>query len=198
MPLDGGSVLAQLYQAQAEVNASKAKTRAGKVKALKASAALFNFLQQNGINSMEQLYEKVEAMNSNYYDLRGQIVSAERRISVLSERLKMWEQYQQTKGVRQRLDKLKPSKREQYQQEHETELASFDAAVRFLDNLKASGETITPKAWQTEVDRLTARKDLEYQKMRAMRDDLKAVERLKKTAEQLARDDQHQQAEHDR
>ena len=198
VPLDGGSVLAQLYQAQAEVNASKAKTRAGKVKALKASAALFNFLQQNGINSMEQLYEKVEAMNSNYYDLRGQIVSAERRISVLSERLKMWEQYQQTKGVRQRLDKLKPSKREQYQQEHETELASFDAAVRFLDNLKASGETITPKAWQTEVDRLTAQKDLEYQKMRAMRDDLKAVERLKKTAEQLARDGQHQQAEHDR
>lgn len=86
----------------------------------------------------------------------------------------------------------------QYQQEHETELASFDAAVRFLDDLKASGEAITPKAWQTEVDRLTAQKDLDYQKMRAMRDDLKAVERLKKAAEQLARDGRHQQAEHDR
>lgn len=102
------------------------------------------------------------------------------------------------KGVRQRLDKLKPTKWEQYQQEHETELASFDAAVRFLDELKASGEAITPKAWQTEVDRLTARKDLDYQKMRVMRDDLKAVERLKKAAEQLARDGQHQQTEHDR
>ena len=148
---DGKSVLAQLYQAQAEVNASKAKSRSGKVKALKANAALFNFLQQNNIGSMEQLYEKVETMNSDYYDLRGQIVSAERRISALTERLKMWSQYQQTKPIRQRLDKVKPAKREQYQQEHEAELASFGAAVRFLDDLKASGEAVTPKAWQIDI-----------------------------------------------
>ena len=196
--LQSGSVLAQLYQAQAEVSASKAKTRAGKVKALKANAALFNFLQSNGISSMAQLYEKVDAMNSDYYELRGKIVTAERRISTLSERLEMWAQYQRTKPVRQRLDKVKPSRRGKYQQEHETELASFDAAACFLDDLKESGEAITPKAWQTEVDRLTAQKELDYQKMRAMRDDLKAVERLKKTAEQLTRDGQRQQTEHDR
>ena len=89
-PRDSGSVLAQLYQAQAEVNASKAKSRSGKVKALKATAALFNFLQQNGISSMEQLYQKVEAMNRDYYDLRGQIVNAERRISALTERLEIF------------------------------------------------------------------------------------------------------------
>ncbi len=195
----GGSVLAQLYQAQAEVSASKAKTRAGKVKALKANAALFNFLQSNGIGTMVQLYEKVEAMNSDYYELRGKIVTAERRISVLSERLEMWAQYQRTKPVRQRLDKVKPSKRGQYQQEHEAELSSFDAAARFMDDLKESGEAITPKAWQTEVDRLTAQKELDYQKMQAMRDDLKAVEQLKKTAEQLAREGQTQRRdEHDR
>ena len=193
-----GSILAQLYQAQAEVNASKAKSQAGKVKALKANAALFNFLQQNGINSMEQLYEKVSAMNSDYYDLRGQIVKAERRISVLSKRLEMWAQYQQTKPVRQKLDKLKPGKRTQYQQEHENELASFDAAVHFLSDLKESGEAITPKSWQAEVDRLTSQKDLDYQKMRAMRDDLKAVESLRKAAEQLARDGQNQQKEQER
>ena len=194
----GGSVLAQLYQAQAEVNASKAKSTAGKVKALKANAALFNFLQQNGISSMEQLYQKVEAMNSDYYELRGQIVSAEHLISALSERLEMWSQYQQTKPIRQGLDKVKPAKREQYQQKHQTELALFDTAVRFLDDLKSSGEKITPKSWQTEVDRMTAQKDSDYQKMRAMRDDLKAVESLRRAAEQLANEGQHQQDKHDR
>ena len=194
----GGSVLAQLYQAQAEVNTSKAKTRAGKVKALKANAALFNFLQSNGISSMAQLYEKVDAMNSDYYELRGKIVSAERRISALSERLEMWAQYQRTKPVRQALGKVKPGKREQYQQKHGSDLASFDAAVHFLDDLKESGEEIRPKEWQAEIDRLTAQKDLDYQQMRAMREDIKSVERLKKTAEQLARDGQRQQAEHDR
>ncbi len=191
----GGSVLAQLYQAQAEVNTSKATTRAGKVKALKANAALFNFLQSNGIGNMAQLYEKVEAINRDYYELRGKIVTAERRISALSERLEMWAQYQRTKPVRQRLDKVKPSKRAQYQQEHEAELSSFDAAVRFLDNLKESGEAVTPKAWQTEVDRLTAQKDLDYQKMRAMREDIKAAEALRKSAERLAREGQAQRKE---
>ena len=195
---NSGSVLAQLYQAQAEVNASKATSRAGKIKALKTNAALFNFLQQNGINSMEQLYEKVSAMNSDYYDLRGQIVKAERRISALTKRLEMWAQCQQTKPVCQGLDKVKPGRREQYQQEHESELASFDAAVRFLNDLKESGETITPKAWSAEVDRLIAQKDSDYQKMRAMRDDLKAVESLRKAAEQLAREGQNQQKEQER
>ena len=193
-----GSVLAQLYQAQAEVNTSKAKSHAGKVRALKSNATLFNFLQQNGINSMEQLYEKVSAMNSDYYDLRGQIVKAERRISALNKRLEMWAQYQQTKPVRQGLDRVKPGRREQYQQEHESELALFDAAVRFLDDLKESGETITPKAWGAEVEKLTAQKDLDYQKMRAMRDDLKAVESLRKAAEQLACDGQYPQREKER
>ena len=191
-PQGGCSVLAQLYQAQAEVNASKAKSRSGKVKALKANAALFNFLQQNGISSMEQLCQKVEAMNSDYYELRGQIVSAERRISALTERLEMWTQYQQTKPIRQHLDKMKPSKREQYQQEHEAELASFNTAVHFLDDLKSLGEKITPRSWQAEVDRLTTQKNLDYQKMRAMRDDLKAVESLRKTAERLASEGQNQ------
>ena len=141
---------------------------------------------------MEQLYQKVEAMNSDYYELRGQIVSAERRISALTERLEMWSQYQQTKPVRQGLDRVKPAKREQYQQEHEAELTSFDAAVRYLDDLKASGEKITSRSWQAEVEKLTEQKDLNYQKMRAMRDDLKAMESLRKTAERLASEGQNQ------
>ena len=190
-----GSVLAQLYQAQAEVNASKAKSQAGKVGALKANAALFNFLQQNGINSMEQLYEKVSAMNSDYYDLRGQIVKAERRIAALTKRLEIWAQYQQTKPVRQGLDKVKSGRREQYQQKHESELATFDAAVRFLNDLKESGEAVTPKAWGAEIEKLTGQKDLDYQKMRAMRDKIKAVENLRKAADRLAREGQTQQKE---
>lgn len=48
-------------------------------KALQENAALFYFLQSNGIQSMQQLHEKIVDMNARYYDLRGKIVSAERR-----------------------------------------------------------------------------------------------------------------------
>ena len=166
-----------------------------KVRALKADANLFNFLMENGISSMEQLYEKVSAMNSGYYDLRGKIVKAERRISVLTERLEMWEQYRKYKPVRQKLDKVAPGKREQFEQRHSADLALFNAAVRYLDTLKASSEAITPKAWRAEAQRLTAEKEADYLKMRSMREDIKAVETLKKTADQLARESQPQRRE---
>ena len=170
-----------------------------KVKALKENVAVFNFLQANGITSMQELFDKIAAMNGDYYALRGEIVSKERRISALNERLEMWVQHQKYKTIRQKLDKLKPGKREQFEQQHRADLALFDAAARYLDTLKASGEAITPKAWRAEAQRLTAEKDADYLTMRSMREDIKAVETLKKTAERLAREGQTQRRdEHDR
>ena len=197
-PQDSGSLVARLYEAQAEVNRNKARSRSSKVKALQENAKLLAFLQSNGIISMQQLYKKVSAMNKDYYDLRGQIVKEERRLAVLDERLEMCVQYDRCKAVRQKLDKVKPRKREQYQQEHSAELASFDTATSFLKSLKESGEAITPKAWRAEATKLTMQKDTDYQKMRAMRNEIKAVESLRKAAERLAREGQHQQRENER
>ena len=197
-PQGGGSLVTRLYEAQAQVNSEKARSRSGRIKALQENAKLLAFLQSNGIESMEQLYEKVATMNSNYYDLRGKIVKTERRLAVLDERLEMWAQYEKYKPIRQKLDKLKPSKREKYQQEHRAELAAFDTAADFLKGLKESGEKITPKAWRTEAAKLTAQKDFDYQKKRDMREDIKAVENLRKTADRLAREGQHQQMENER
>ena len=53
--------------------------------------------------------------------------------------------------------------------------------------MKDSGEGITPKAWQREIDQLAAGKQTDTLAMKSMREDLKAVERLRKTADQLAR-----------
>ena len=197
-PQDSGSLVARLYEAQAEVNRNKARYRSGRIKALQENAKLLAFLQGNGITSMEQLYEKVSAMNDAYYDLRGKIVKTERRLAVLDERLEIWAQYDKYKPIRQKLDKVKPGKREKYQQEHESELAAFDAAADFLKRLKESGEAITPKAWRAEAAKLTMQKDFAYQKMRDMRDEIKAVESLRKAAERLAREGQHQQKENER
>ena len=122
------------------------RTRTGKIRALQESAALFSFLQANGIQSMQQLHEKIADMNSRYYDLRGKIVKAERRIAILTERGEMWEQYNQYKSIHKQLAKVKPEKREQFEQRHSRELILYDAAVRYLKDLKDSGEGITPKA----------------------------------------------------
>ena len=87
-------------------------------------------------------------MNTRYYDLRRKIVQAERRIAVLTERGEMWAQYNKYKTVHKQLAKIKPEKRELFEQRHSRELILYDAAARYLKELKDSGEEITPKAWQ--------------------------------------------------
>ena len=135
----------------------------------------------------QQLHEKIADMNTRYYDLRGKIVKAERRIAVLTERGEMWAQYNKYKTVHKQLARVKPEKRELFEQRHSRELILYDAAARYLKELKASGEEITPKEWRREIDLLTAQKQVDSIDMKAMREELKAVERLRKAADQLAR-----------
>ena len=178
------SIWEQLQQAQV---AAQPATRYGKVKALKESAALFSFLQENGISSMQELHAKVTAMQTQYYELRGEIAATARQIDGLDKRLSMWKQYTDNKPVRQRFVSLKPQAREKFQDAHSVELALYDAAVRYLDELKASSGKITPRHWQAETECLSAHNNALYQQMKAMRADIQAVEKIRKTADELAR-----------
>lgn len=178
------SVWEQLQQARAAIQPT---TWYGKVKALKESAALFNFLQENGVSSMKELYAKVTAMQTEYYGLRSEIAATDRQIDGLKKHLSMWKQYADNKPFRHHLAALKPRARTAYQDEHYTELALYDASVRYLNGLKDRGEKLTPKAWQTEAERLTAHHNALYQRMKAMRPDVQAVEKIRQSADRLAR-----------
>lgn len=184
-PLSDQPTIAQLWQMQQEMN--QPTSRSGKVKNLQAQAALFNLLSENGITTMQQLHDKIAAMNSDYYDLRGKIVTAERRIAKLEEQLTMFKQYERYKAVHKQYANLKPSKCTAFEENHHAELALFEAAARYLENLKSSGEAITPKKWQAEINALTAQKDSQYRDMQAMREEIKSVERLRKAAELLSK-----------
>ena len=74
---------------------------------------------------MQQLHEKIADMNSRYYDLRGKIVKAERRITTLTERGEMWAQYNEYKTVHKQLARVKPEKRELFEQRHSREPVSY-------------------------------------------------------------------------
>lgn len=178
------SIWEQLQQAQA---AAKPTTTNGKVKALKENAALFNFLQENSISSMQELHAKVTAMQAQYYGLRGEIASNARQIDGLKKRLSMWNQYSENKIFHQDLTNLKRKTQERFQEAHSVKRALYDAAVRYLDELKTSGEKITPKHWQAEMERLTAQNGTLYQQMKAMRADIQSVEKIRKSADELAR-----------
>lgn len=55
--------------------------------------------------------------------------------------------------------------------------------------------TINYAKWQAKAEKLTAQKDLQYQQMKAMRKEIKAVEGLRKAAEQLSGSEQTRKQE---
>ena len=79
---------------------------------------------------------------------------------------------------------MKSEKRELFEQCHNRELILYDAAARYLKELNASGEEITPKEWRREINLLTAQKQVNSIDMKAIREELKAVERFRKAADQ--------------
>ena len=179
------SVLQKLWQFQQESN--QPTTRYGKVKKLKESAALFNFLSENGLENMEQLHEKVSSLNSDYYRLRGGIVSAAKRIATLSKHLEMLNQYSKNKAIFRQLARLKPGEQEKFEATHRAEIALYRSAVDYLDGLKKNGAAIAPKKWRAEAATLNQKKDALYQQMRTMREEISATERLRKTLEESER-----------
>ena len=104
---------------------------------------------------------------------------------------------------------MKPGKRELFEQRHSAslpcmrqphsrELILYDAAARYLKELKASGEELSPKEWRREIDLLTAQKQVDTIDMKAMREEIKAVESLRKAAEQLTKTEQtHKKEDHE-
>ena len=187
------SVIDKLVQAQLSLNQNASCYE--KVKKVKQNAVLLNFLTENGIESMQQLYEKVASMNKVYYELRGKIASLERQQTALHENLEMWEQYEKLKPVRQQFDGMKPKLQDQFKMQHRADLILFEAAYQHLKKLKDGGEHTTPKRWRAETEKLMAKKDDMYKQMKAMRDEIAVVENLKRAALQFAKTEQSQKRE---
>ncbi len=177
------SVLEQLRQAQKAIQTTPTYCKA---RARNEDVALFNLLQEKKISSIPILHEKISDMNREYYALRGKIASTERELAQLNERLSMWEQYSQNEDVYQQLTILKPSARDSFSEKHRIELILFDSAASYFDELKASGEAISPKQWRAEVERLTAHKDSLFQQIKDMRGDIALLEKFHKSAEGIS------------
>lgn len=142
------------------------------------------FEQQSKADTLTQ---KIAALNSEFYALRGEIVSREKQIAALSERLKMWRQYQKNLPLHKQLEQLEPKKQEQFKESHRAEFILFAAAKKYLGELKKACEKIEPKKWQQNIVKLTNEKDLQYQQMKEMQEEIKKIERQKKAMEQQAK-----------
>jgi len=157
----------------------------------------FSFLQANVISSMQELHVKVTAMQTEYYGVCSEIAFNVRKIDGLNKRLSMWKQYANNKVFHQNLTNLKPRARGKFLDAHGVSLVLYDASVWYLDELKASCEKNTPKHWQAETEHLAAHIGELYQKMKDLRTDIQAVEKSRRTADEIARAEKSKDYERD-
>ncbi len=101
----------------------------------------------------------------------------------------MWEIYEENKHIRKHLDEVKPRKRNQFIEDHRAEFTLYESACNYFDELKSSGEKIVPKAWTKERDKLNEEKDRLYSDMRKMKEEIRTVENIRKTLDEMTKDD---------
>lgn len=145
----------------------------------------------------DTLTEKIAALQKDFYALRSEIVGKETRITILSERLEMWRQYQKYLPLSKQTLEMKPKKREQFAEAHQAEFILFTTAKKYLGELKKAGDKIEPKRWQKEIAELTNEKDLQYRQMIKMREEIMEIERRQKAAERQYRFEPSQKKEED-
>ncbi|MBP5718011.1 MAG: MobA/MobL family protein, partial [Abditibacteriota bacterium] len=192
------SVMAQLMDAQfARQKEKPSNSNYAAIRRLKENAAVFNFLMEHNINSVEELFDVISDLNDRYYDLRGKIVNAERRIAALRERLDKLKQYRSYKAVRQKIDTLNGKKRALYEEQHKAELAAFASAEKYLTALREAGEKVKPEEWRKETERLNAEREANYKRMEDMREQIKAAENIRKDAERIAEWNQQEEMKRD-
>lgn len=142
----------------------------------------------------DDLTAQINNLGEKYYALRSDIVSNEKQIAVLSERLEMWQQYKKYLPLHKQLEQLKPKNQQQFQDEHRAEFILLAAAKKYLSKLRKAGGKIEPKKWQQDIAILTDEKDLQYQQMQKMHEEIREIERQKKLLEQtISRPEKHEE-----
>jgi len=156
-----------------------------KIADLKTRAKVLVFLGQNHITDVGQLAEKVERMHRQQYDLAGRIKAVERRFGTLGKHLAQYENYKQHKAIFQKYQQLAPKKRDAFCEKHSEEIQLYQNAKQYLDGVMNGRTTIPIKAWLAERDKLSAEKFTLSDKYYRLKEEVRAVEVLRRGAENI-------------
>ena len=178
------SIMAQIMSAQLDrMQGKAAKFNYKYGNSLQESAKVLNLMLDYNVDSIEELFDAIKELNSDYYELRGRIRQTERRIDALRERLAKLETYTQYKALRQKINSMNPKKRALYETKYQIELAAFASAESYLRELKNSGEKISMKDWQKELKRLEEEQYAQGCEMKKMQERIKTAENIRKDME---------------
>jgi len=170
---------------------------------LKARAKVLIFLQHNNITDMAHLVQKIESINNEYKDLAEKIKPIERRLDTLAHHIAQYENRKQYRAIYNDYVKLNPKKRDDFYAKHKTEIDTYkDAREYFKVVMNGRTDPVPIKDWQAEQKKLIIAKFALTENYYGLQDEVRSVELLRKSAENLMHEDRQQERQptktHDR
>ena len=164
-----------------------------KLRDLKAVSKAVVYLQNNNIFTIPQLDEKIDGLREEYYSVRRNLKKTENKLSDLSEKLKQAEIYRKYRPVYKEYLSQKPKKKEDYYNSHTADLILYNAAVKFLKRNFNHGK-LPVAEWKAQIEQLTPKKQSLYADMYKLRDEVKAVENIKKQLDNITQEQTRQKS----
>ncbi len=188
-------VLTELLSQRLEQRNAGAWSSKARIGNLKEFAQLVLELQERGIVTladfeayMNEYREKSDAMTAASKAKAARMKELEELIRFAGEFKRLRPVYEEWNGIRFK------KAREKFHAEHEREINLFLLAKRKLD-AAASDHKLPVKAWQKELDKLTAEYQTESEQLKPIRDELKELYRIKSKLEPFVRDEWKREAE---
>jgi hypothetical protein len=179
------------------------KARTGKsqhyqdVANVKAFANMLMFLQKNKITDVADLNDKVGSMYRKQSDIRDELKPIERRLKTLDEHIKQGENFKKYKTIYEQYQSIesgladkvfKRNPKSEFYENNRAEITLFESADRYL-NEHLNGKVSKPplKKWRAEYAELSKKRDTIYRGYYSLKDEVREVERIKRTVDEVLR-----------
>ena len=140
------------------IKAQQSKAYAGKVKLtnLHAMAKTLSYIQEHGYNTVEDAEGKLAEIKELASSSRKELKDIEGRLRQTNEQIHYTGQYLANKSVYSQF--LESKNKGQFRQEHSSELALYEAAIKFLKEKSGDGKLPSMKLLKEEKEKLLVQK----------------------------------------
>ncbi len=113
-------------------------------------------------------------------EIRSAMKPREARIKQLQKLIEQAQNFQKTQPIHDECKQIRwKGKQEKFAEAHRADLAIWDAANRYL-RANLPDMKLTPKAWQTELAALTTENEAEYAKLKAQREEVAELQKVRR------------------
>ena len=147
---------------------------------LKAISKAVNLLSEKGIYTLEELDAALSVVHDKASEIRNGMKPRETRIRQLQKLIEQAQNLRETQPIHDEYKQIRwKGKQEKFAEAHRADLAIWDAANRYL-RANLPDMKLTPKAWQTELAALTAENETEYAKLKAQREEVAELQKVRR------------------